>query len=274
MARTKGKGSKATLHKNTSPSSSPPTRSPSPPSPPPKPNSPSSSSSLPLLTPPSSFIEETPETSSKHPPKQSLDHSPALVNLDEITSHALDQEIDPKYFHPLVMILHPLFQTEAPNLSQVPPHLKNFQPKPNPNFVRTTQSKPSKTKVKPTTRKAKSFQNLRTRRSQRLISGFGTKKHPIIDNTVYEISEEDSSHDKNPSKTASKSVFTIPPKKAPSKSPSKKETFKTDHKVLHPNRIKEREKLRYRYPLQKKLLQQVKGILLENCLFQKWIASL
>jgi len=125
------------------------------------------------------------------------------------------------------MIPHPIFQSEIPSFTQTPPYLiTEFT---NPKTQRTSQSEPLKAKPKPLAKETNSSQNFRIRRSQRLISRFGTKKPPTIDNTVYEIldSDEDTSHVAKPSIVVSKSALNTPPKKAPSKSPSKEETSKT-----------------------------------------------
>jgi len=90
MARTKGKGSKAIFRRDSSSSAETS-------SPPPKPNSPSSSA--PVLTPPSSFMNGSPEVSPKIAHASSLEHTLVFKESSETLVET----------NPLAMIVHPLF---------------------------------------------------------------------------------------------------------------------------------------------------------------------
>ncbi|KEH20461.1 hypothetical protein MTR_8g078850 [Medicago truncatula] len=227
MARTKGRGAKASRPKPPSPS---PERSPSPPSPPPKTNSPSSSSSAPLLTPPSSFMQEATEPSSQPSPASSPERSSTLKTLFET--------------NPLAIIVHPSFLKNLPSftpeddpiqvsevvfedLPKIPTKNQTAHTKPQNPKTKTTKSDPIKAKTGKgnPARKTKSSQTIRTRRSQRLISGFGTCKSQIKDTNVYEIKDSDE-EDEQETRVASETIPTTSPQKTPPKPPTEKPTPK------------------------------------------------
>ncbi|AES78647.1 hypothetical protein MTR_7g037600 [Medicago truncatula] len=231
MARTKGRGAKFPRHKPPSPS---PERSPSPPSPPPKPNSSSSSSSAPLLTPPSSFMEECPEPSSQPSPTSSPERSSTLKTPFE-TNH-------------LAIIVHPSFLKDLPSFTpeddpiqvsevvfeEIPKvstenQIVHTEPQ-NPK-TKTTKSDPIKAKTGKGSlaRRTKSSQSNRTRRSQRLISGFGTRKPQIKDTNVYEIKDSDE-EDEQETRVAFETIPTPSPQRTPPKPPTEKPTPKNKGK--------------------------------------------
>jgi len=88
----------------------------------------------------------------------------------------------------------------------------------NPKTKETSKSDPIKAKARKgnSARRTKSSQSIRARRSQRLISGFGTRRPQIIDTNVYEIKDSDEEE----------TIRTPSPQKAPPKPPSEKPTPK------------------------------------------------
>ena len=223
MARTKGKGSKAIFRRDSSP--------------PPKPNSPFSSSSSTRLTPPSSFIYESPVISPKGLHATSLEQSSIFKESNETLVET----------NPLAMIIHPMFPIETflPSKDGVTlSHLEQISENSFLNVVaartheetishpkKPSKSDPLRSKPKPKfkSNKSKSSPALRTRRSQRLLSGFGTKKTPIIDTNVYEIvdSDEEEVLREKASKKTHEIAAQSTPQKAPKKSLPKKEVSKT-----------------------------------------------
>jgi len=101
-----------------------------------------------------------------------------------------------------------------------------------PKKQKTSKSDPSlsKSKVRVQSKKSQSSQN--RRRSTRLMFGFGTKRKPVIDTTVYDVSDSDSSENSDSEDStfipeeSPKSDPKIVPQKAPIKSPPKKEVPK------------------------------------------------
>jgi hypothetical protein len=143
--------------------------------------------------------------------------------------------------NPLAMIVHPLYQTETTNLTdqsslREPSPVAPPKPKPKPQQVSKSDPPKSKSKPKPQQRKTQSSQTIGVRRSQRLVSGFGTKKPPIIDTNVYEIVDSDEEEViRDESEMTPEIVSQSTPQKAPEKSPPNKDISKTTSPINPPN---------------------------------------